>query len=287
MNAQSFREYYPKEGIATALAQAINAGLKTPELFMVATTSEKSASMPALLTPKIDLTTGAATVWLYQFKDKADTSKQSLVGVVKVTLFGNDQFISNEIAVGSLNQAFPSLSKPLPGTNWMNSDTLVKNLAKNSKFTNFKNTHNNTRIQSTIMGINTFNPLFEMDLSYWFSLISGDNVTIPLTCVTSTKTGETTCLEPNEVIEDNTGTQVNIFPNPASNTLTIEIPKTWTNNEMTLSFYNYSGSELLKKEFVNTSEFLHIPLNFLQNGEYIISLNNGIHSMERLFIIKR
>jgi hypothetical protein len=287
MNAQTFKEYFPKEGLPTAVAQAINTGITTPLLFLVATTSEKSPSMPAQLTPKIDLTTGAATVWLFQFRDNADTSKQILVAVVKVSLFGSDQFIPSELPVGSLSQEIPSLTKPLPGTSWMNSDTMMTSINSNSFFQNFKNTHTNTRIQSTILGINTFNPMFEMDLPYWFAIITGDNAQKPINCITSSKTGETTCLEVNSIAIDNHGNPVSIYPNPAKNLLTVEIPKNWTSSSLQISIFNYSGNEVLRSSLNNTKDYLQLPLNYLPNGEYIISLSDGKNSVEQLFVVSK
>jgi hypothetical protein len=243
--------------------------------------------MPAQLTPKIDLTTGAATVWLFQFRDNADTSKQILVAVVKVSLFGSDQFIPSELPVGSLSQEIPSLTKPLPGTSWMNSDTMMTSINSNSFFQNFKNTHTNTRIQSTILGINTFNPMFEMDLPYWFAIITGDNAQKPINCITSSKTGETTCLEVNSIAIDNHGNPVSIYPNPAKNLLTVEIPKNWTSSSLQISIFNYSGNEVLRSSLNNTKDYLQLPLNYLPNGEYIISLSDGKNSVEQLFVVSK
>lgn len=287
LSAQTFKTFLAKEGIETAVAMALSNGITTPKVMLVASTTEKSSTMPETLVPKIDLTTGQATVWLYRIVDVTDTSKSAIVGVVKVTLFGADQFVPNIIQTGSMKFQLPDITTGLPGLNWKNSDSMVICLNANEIFTTFNTSHTNTRIQSTIVGINTFNPMFPLDLPYWFSTITADNVTNPLICVTNAWTGETHCTNVNSIAEDNNGNKINVYPNPTQENLTLELPKNWNSGNLNISIYNYSGIEVLKSSFENSAQFLQLQLNFLPNGNYIIHLTDGINTLEQLFVINR
>lgn len=285
--SQVFKEYLTKEGMATALAQAINSGISNPVLYMVATTSEKTESMPQALTPKIDMSNGKATVWMYQFRDAADPAKKVFIAVVKLSLLGTDQFMAQEMPISSINANIPEITKPLGNISWLNSDSLVKVITENSVYNSFKNNYPNTRIQFTILGTNTFNDLFEKDKPFWFSIITGDNAQNTLSCVTNAVTGETSCMEVNSINEDTEGNLVNIYPNPSSSEVTVQIPQAWDDKNIEITLFNTLGSKVYETTLNNQNLFLTIPLGTLPNGNYIVSLRNGKRIVEKMIIINK
>ncbi|OGU59606.1 MAG: hypothetical protein A2X64_04315 [Ignavibacteria bacterium GWF2_33_9] len=278
-------DFLPKEGISQVISQAVNSGFTSPVIYFVATTSYKNDQMPGNLNPHIDLETGGAPVWLYQIRENTDTTKKLYYGVIKIKLLGVGVIQSIEISENDLGMDMPAIGTPLPGKNWMDSDSMVISLKNNIDFQNFKSSHTNTIIQVTIVGMNTFNPIFELGKPYWFGIITGDNAEQSLNCITDCWSGETTCLEINAVVEDNNGNYVKLYPNPASNYLNMEIPETWDGINLTVKIFDIAGNEVMNAGVQRNMNYLNLPLDYLPNGNYLISISDGKNTVQDMFVV--
>jgi hypothetical protein len=83
-------------------------------------------------------------------------------------------------------------------------------------------------------------------------------------------------------IENMSNTQLNVYPNPVNDYLTLKLGKTSASKAQTMTISNLSGQIILKK--VCNEELNTIDVRELPNGVYLINLNSGTKQQNRLFI---
>lgn len=76
--------------------------------------------------------------------------------------------------------------------------------------------------------------------------------------------------------------EVNVFPNPTSADLIIEMPE--MNGEYHYQLFDLLGADIVNKELNNSKTTL--DLNFLEAGTYFLKVNKGSESSKTLKIIK-
>jgi hypothetical protein len=86
------------------------------------------------------------------------------------------------------------------------------------------------------------------------------------------------------VNEINANKNVNIYPNPASNLITLNFDRT-NNQKITLNFYNVMG-ELVKTELLKQNQ-QQVNICDLNNGIYIVEINTNNWSEKHPLIIQR
>jgi len=82
-------------------------------------------------------------------------------------------------------------------------------------------------------------------------------------------------------IEDETGWEMTIYPNPTSGILNI----TSEVNNYSLQIIDLTGKAVVNK--TNLSESIQIDLTDLHNGIYLIKVNNGTHQVTKRVILKK
>lgn len=83
-------------------------------------------------------------------------------------------------------------------------------------------------------------------------------------------------------IENMSNTQLNVYPNPVNDYLTLKLGKTSASKAQTMTISNLSGQIILKK--VCNEELNTIDVRELPNGVYLINLNSGTKQQNGLFI---
>lgn len=76
------------------------------------------------------------------------------------------------------------------------------------------------------------------------------------------------------VDENNRDTSLNIFPNPASEAIEIEVPEIWRHQTGTVQLNSSTGKVVYDESSVLTN-LLHIPLGHLPRGMYFLSIQSG------------
>ncbi len=266
---QAFVLFLPKEGLNTAITKAIEAGVPTPQLKLVATTSQNIPNAPEQLKPEIDPTTGKSAVWLYQFIDKDVDTLQAFIGVVKFSLFGIDQFMGLSIDISLLNM-LPNLQGTIQQFDWKQTDEVFASILNNQSFKTFATANPNYKFANSVLGLNTINPLYELNKPYWMTFIAKDTAQtpdFPMTCTTNALTGATDCLALNSVDEDNS--DVSVYPNPAIDAINI-VFNSEIGNQTTISIVDIDGKEIMNYPIHSYDKFNLLQTSFLPNGEYFL-----------------
>jgi len=272
---QSFKTFLPKDGLETALMEAMKAGLTTPQLKLVATTSQDIPNAPEQLKPEIDPTTGKSAVWLYQFIDKDIDTLQAFIGVVKFSLFGFEQFMGLSIDISLLNM-IPNLQGTIQEFDWKQTDEVFSSILNNQSFKTFAAANPNYKFANSALGLNTINPLYELNKPYWITFIAKDTVqtpNFPFTCTTNALTGSTECIALNSV-DDNNNSDVSIYPNPAIDAVNI-VFNSDIGNQTSISIIDINGKEIMNYPINSNDKFNLLHTSFLPNGEYFLVIQGN------------
>jgi predicted extracellular nuclease len=82
-------------------------------------------------------------------------------------------------------------------------------------------------------------------------------------------------------IENETGWELNIYPNPTSGSLNISSEV----NDYALQVFDLTGKMVINK--IHLSQNAHVDLSDLHNGIYLIKVNNGIHQITKKVILRK
>ena len=91
----------------------------------------------------------------------------------------------------------------------------------------------------------------------------------------------TITVDPTASIEDETLQGFEIYPNPASTSITIKLPKNTIAGE--INVFNIVGKQVLNKP-LNITTDTQLDVSSLQSGLYIISISSGENSQTKRFI---
>lgn len=271
---QAFKTFLPKEGLATATNQAKTDGLKSPELMSIATTSMKFEQMPPLLQPTIEMNSGKASIWIYQFKDKEIDTLRKMIIVVKASVLGFDQFmpVSAPLEIGG---ELPEVIKTLEGKNWLQTDSIYASIRRNESYKAFAKNNPNHFPLVSFLGLNDETIGLEPDTPYWMTMIARDTTEAsldqPLTCITNAINNETVCMDFTSVTENNLSFK--IFPNPTSDQFYIEFDKQLV-NPLSISIINLTGVEVMNIKLNEVNGTVPLNINNLPSGEYLIWMYN-------------
>ncbi len=82
---------------------------------------------------------------------------------------------------------------------------------------------------------------------------------------------------------------VHCYPNPASNELTLELIHDWQNTPLQIDLFNQTGQKIKSFEFSESSgtESLHLGVDELPGGLYMLQLTNGNNVVSQKIIISK
>ncbi len=272
---QAFKTYLPKEGLNTAINQVKTDGLKEPQLMFLATTSQKFEQMPPLLQPTVDLNTGKASMWMYQFRDKAIDTLSKMVLVLKISVAGFDQFMPISLPMDFGEGELPLMTSTLEGKKWLQTDSVFASIRRDKIYKTFAQSNSQHFVLASFLGVSDETPGMEPDTPYWMTIIASDtsetSMDTPLTCITNAVSNETICIDINSVSDKNV--QFRIFPNPTSNQFFIELEKQ-SLLPVSISIINLSGVEVMNFKQVDPNGIIPLNISNLPSGEYLIWIHN-------------
>lgn len=280
---QTFKTFLPKEGLTTALSQAKTSGLKTPLLSFVATTSQKFEQLPPQFTPVIEMKTGKASMWFYNFRDKDIDTLATTVILMKFSIMGMDQFMPFTLPFGS-GGGLPDISTSLDGKNWLQTDSAFASIRRNETYVEFAKANPNHFPLATILFTNPGEePGMEPNTPYWMTMIAKDTTELgmePMSCITNAITNETICIDFTSVDENNNVSRV--YPNPSRDKFQIEFEKQIT-QPLNISVISINGVEVMRQTNLPYNGSLIINLSPLPNGEYLLWIhNNEINTLHKI-----
>lgn len=272
---QTFKTYLPKEGLATAVNQVKTDGMEEPLLMFLATTSQKFEQMPPLLQPTVEMNTGKASIWIYQFRDKNIDTIWKIVLVLKVSLMGFDQFmpvsLPAEFGIGEL----PLMTKTLEGKNWLQTDSVFASISRDESYKTMANSNPQHFVLFSLLGVSDETPGMEPDTPYWMTMIAKDttetSLESPITCITNAVTNETICTDFTSVSENTIAFKV--FPNPTKDQFFIELEEQ-SSYPISISIINISGVEVMSMKISENNRIAPLNISNLSAGEYFIWLHN-------------
>lgn len=96
--------------------------------------------------------------------------------------------------------------------------------------------------------------------------------------------GDTTLNPPSGVVELNKPLNINLYPNPAKDELTVELDQ--PNGAVTIEIYNLAGQRLMEQQF-QAAGVLKMRTESLAEGFYILKLTSGNNSASKKFAVMR
>ncbi len=272
---QAFKTFLPKEGLTTATNQAKTEGLKSPQLMLMATTSMKLEQMPQLLQPTIEMSSGKASIWMYQYKDKEIDTLWKMVLVLKVSLMGFDQFMPVSVPMEMGGEELPMMTSTLEGKNWLQTDSVYASIRRDESYKSFAKNNPQHFVLFSFLGVSDETPGMEPNTPYWMTMIARDttesSLDQPLTCITNATNNETICMDVTSVSENNLSFKV--FPNPTSDQFYIEFDKHLV-NPLSISIINLTGVEVMNIKLNEVNGTIPLNINNLPSGEYLIWMHN-------------
>lgn len=280
---QAFKTYLPKEGLASAVNQAKTEGLIDPILMLLATTSQKFEQMPSLLQPTVEINTGKASIWMYQFKDKNIDTLMKMILVLKISTLGFDQFVPISIPI-EMNGELPVFVSSLEGKQWLQTDSVFASIRRNNFYQGFAKVNINHFVLFSFLGVNEATPGMEPDTPYWMTMIVKDttesSMDSPMTCITNAITNETVCIDITSVNHNNY--PFRIFPNPTNDLFYISFEKQSV-YPTSISIINLQGIEVMSLKVNEINGQFPINIGHLPAGEYLIWIHNPeINSLNKI-----
>ena len=271
---QAFKTFLPKDGLPTAINQAKTEGLTNPLLVFLLTTSQRFEQMPPMFQPTVEIKTGKASMWMYQFRDKDIDTLSKMILVTKVSLLGFDQYMPIVFPIDIAGEILPGEANPIEG-NWFQSDSVFASIRRDQVYINFAKNNPNHFVLFSALGMNEDAPEMEPNTPYWLTHIAPDttqsSIESPMTCITNALTNQTTCVYFNSVGENSD--IVNVYPNPSNGEIFITLDKQ-SSYPLSISIINLNGIEV-KNYIVNpTNEVIPVKIYDLPPGEYLLWINN-------------
>lgn len=286
LNSQLLTPYLAKDEFEAAKKSALDSGMVNPELIGVGTApgSYQISDQLPNVTISFDLTNGKATAWLYLFHSASDTSKQAAIVVAK-TIFGT---IALQMPLNQFGNLPGMTSDGLDLSKYINSDKMVENLNQNNDYKNFMKDASSS-LQLIGLYFNKINPLLPLNKALYaisFTSAAGD-----MLCSVEAISGTVKCRTFTDVpylpIEPST---FNVFPNPASKELYIEIPSDLQSVNSSLRIYDSFGEIVTEiYNFPKNGDLEHVSLSLdnFSNGMYFLRYVTNGQTYSSQFVIEK
>jgi Secretion system C-terminal sorting domain len=265
-SADAQLEYFTaSSGIANAKSDATtDGGLTDPELLFVGMVMA-SYEVPILGTISTDfkIEDGTSNLWVYMFREKDDASKVIALMEIKITLLG---YATYEVPMEDLVGLPVDPTKPLPAI-WADSDVFASKLSADDDFLTYY--YSVTDPDNWVVGlyINTSIPFLQIDEPYWGIVIFEGND--QYACSMHSTDQELNCSGLVSVPEKEM-VAVKAYPNPASSSISIDLPQNVDQNNYTIRITNINGQSAMVEGYSLSSTQLNVEVQHLQVGAYFI-----------------
>lgn len=279
----SQQQFKAKEGIAASTKAASDGGLQSPELMLIATTSEQLEGIPISIS--FDISRGTASAWLYLYRSAKQTDSVKLIAVTKIL----NTYIPLTIPFSGGSNLFPYRSDTtLKDATWFDSDIMAQKIRENSTFQDFAAKNKDFKLTLTYISINPLpEPVALKDKAIWGIILNSNSAR--LSCLVHGETGEVFCQQvPTDVAMEESN-QIKILNNPASENLYISFPIELQSDLNQFSIFNSSGA--LVKQFKNlnpaVSNLIFVPIADMGSGIYFLIFNSGNLIINLPFVVLR
>lgn len=275
------QQFKAKDGISASTKAAADGGIKSPELVLIATSSEQLEGLP--ITISFDLSKGTANAWLYLYRSAVDKDSVRLIAVTKIL----NNYIPLPIPITGGGNLFPfRMDTTLNNGSWFDSDIMAQKIRENSIFQDYSETNKDFKLMLTYISINPLpEPKELQDKAIWGIILNSSGGR--LSCLVHGETGEVFCQQFISGIDSDNKHSLSIINNPASDYLYLNIPLELQNENNHFLIYNSNGALIKKFSHPNPgiSELIYIPLNNFGNGVYFITYLNSNYKINLPFIV--
>ncbi|MCX7736172.1 MAG: T9SS type A sorting domain-containing protein [Candidatus Kapabacteria bacterium] len=280
-SAYSQQQFKAKDGISASTKAASDGGLNSPELVLIATTSEQMEGIP--ITISFDLSKGTATAWFYLYRSAIDKDSLKLIAVTKIL---NTYLPITLPLTGMGNLIIFRRDTNLYNAVWFDSDVMAQKIKENSVFQEYSTSNKDFKLTVAYV---TISPLPEpedlLNKAIW--VVAFNSSGGRLSCLVNGETGEVFC---QQIATDVASEEINSFKvlnNPASENLYLSIPLINQSDNSQFLIFNSNGSLIKKFNLINSgiSELISLSISSFDNGVYFLKYINGQSIFTAPFIV--
>jgi hypothetical protein len=270
--------------LSTAESQAKTDGHTNIVLTNIGTATT-SLNIGITLDITFNLTTGKASAWAYAFYDK-DNDSIFVYGAVDF----NITKVAQSLGAADLQGFSDYITKDTLPSGWKDSDALMNLIGLNGTYIYYKNNNTNLYMQSLGLGVNSENYLLEIGKPYWFANFYDSLTANYLTCYVQALTGDCSCESVSSVLDNKLiKSNLNIYPNPTSDVINIQIPNDMSYQDATLRIIDLNGNIVneMNVSSIYQQKNIQIGVSNLSNGTYRATLMNNNVIYTSKFVIDR
>ncbi len=280
-SAYAQQQFKAKDGISASTKAASDAGLKSPELVLIATSSEQFEGLPINIS--FDISKGTASAWLYLYRSAVDVDSVKLIAVTKIL----NNYIPLPLPISGAGNLFPfRMDTTLNNAKWFDSDVMAQKIRENSTFQDFSSSNKDYKLTLAYISINPIpEPIELKDKAIWGIMFNSTGGR--LSCLVHGETGEVFCQQFTTDVNSEITQSVKILNNPTVNDLFVQIPVEYQDDKSNFLIYSSNGSLIKKFSYPNAgvSDLIYIPLNNLESGVYFLNYFNSNQVFNLPFII--
>lgn len=277
----SQQQFKAKDGIASSTKAASDGGLKSPELILIATTSEQMEGIPITIT--FDLSKGTATAWFYLYRSAVDKDSLKFIAVTKIL----NTYLPITLPVTGMGNLFIFRADTnLNNAVWFDSDVMSQKIKENSTFQEYSTSNKDFKLQVAYVSINPLpEPVELYNKAIWGVVFNASGGR--LTCLVNGETGDVYCQQFSTDVSSEEINSFKVLNNPTSDNLYLSIPLTNQSENNQFLIFNSNGS-LIKKFSLNNpgfSELISLSLSSFNSGVYFLKYINGQSIFTAPFIV--
>lgn len=275
------QQFKAKDGISASTKAAADGGLKSPELVLIATSSEQLEGLP--VTISFDITKGTANVWLYLYRSAVDKDSLKLIAVTKLL----NNYIPLPLPLSSPGKLFPfRVDTTLNNATWFDSDIMAQKIKENSAFQDFSSANKDYKLMLAYISINPLPEPAELtNKAIWGIIFNSTGGR--LSCLVNGENGEVFCQQFPTTVNTVESSSVSILNNPVSEILYLRIPVEFQNEGSHFLIYNSNGAMIKKFNNLNpgASDLIYLPINNLESGVYFLQYVNSNYCFNIPFVV--
>ena len=281
-DAQLLQKFKARAGLEHANQGAVDAGLTNAELLAVGTIEGSFSAGEIPVAIEYDEDTGESNAWIFAYREAGDPETLVAIGVIRSPL----GFSSMEIPSDSF-EGMPLDGLEKVNENWMDSGEMAAEMNANSEFSAFLQSSGNVKLEGLLLTINKTFDFINMDETYWTGRFSNGPDT--LACFVHAISGDVICqLDPSSINEEYIAGGLKIFPNPAVETVYIELEDARITAEADINIYDMLGNKLDSFSDIRLDGMnLAVPVAGYSQGVYAVEIIAGNDVIRKLFVVDR
>lgn len=292
-----------RDAVQAILTQAANDTITNAKIINIATIGDTTglgslipSTLSALININFNESNGNNALWIYTVVGKKGTDTAHSATYIAIRPFV--QFLIFPFALPDLGGIDNPFTLSALSSNFLNSDSLVKKITRNPVFKQYRAKHPASKFTIAAIGMNdTARRLGTLEIPVgplWTAFIgtggifADDSLNPPLNCLVPAgiPNAEALCFadEPTSVDEELTGnSDIRLYPNPASDNLTISVAPELYSPQAKIEVYSLLGNQILSynETMLAQGVGLVIPTATLPNGNYFVSYR-GANGIKRL-----